>query len=471
MKTNHLAKFIQAQMPGTLSVESIQEEPLDANVGGPLAVGSEEESASATILKMQKEAFELDAAAGAADQLDADLGTAQNVYDHVAEAQVSAESHGGMDVTAAYFMNIALEHSVGKYLPIETLVPSCESFQGDLGRVQATQLTLESLGEWLAEKWKVIKEAFRKVWVNLRKLVQSVYSAGAAVVKSAEAAEKALADGSIKEGQVKVPRRLQVDGKEGVAGIQEGVAALTKVSNIVLGQKSFGDVKATVDKVVASIDKGAAEINEAVKKAAIAVGTENLIGNFAGIAEKSNLSEVTGENVKGGKARAVKGLPGGVVIGLIDQSNSVGPEDRLNVLGSVGAHLVSDQGAKILEGAAIELEVGTAKALLGSAKELGKNVDTFKKSFENREREIRAITSALDKGIAASKKADGAGEGGKSATELLEASLKVVRKAGTFQAKFCSYQVEVANAIIAMVKSATTGPSKTDKVARKAAAA
>lgn len=465
MKTNHLAKFIQAQMPGTLSVESIQEEPLDANVGGPLAVGPEDESASATILKMQKEAFELDAAAGAADQLDADLGTAQNVYDNVAEAQVSAESHGGMDVTAAYFMNIALEHSVGKYLPIETLVPSCESFQGDLGRVQATQLTLESLGEWLAEKWKVIKEAFRKVWVNLRKLVQSVFSAGAQVVKSAEAAEKALADGSIKEGAVKVPRRLQVAGKEGLAGIQDGVATLTKVSNVVLGQKSFGNVKAAVDKVVASIDKGAAEINEAVKKAAVSVGTDNLIGNFAGIASKD------GSLAKGSKARVVKGLPGGVAIELIDQANSVGPEERLDVLGSVGAELSTDQDAKALEGAVVELEVGSAKALLGAAKELGKNVDTFKKSFEAREAEVRAITSALDKGIAASKKADGAGEGGKSSTELLEASLKVVRKAGTFQAKFCSYQVEVANAIVAMVKSAIAGPTKVDKVARKAAAA
>lgn len=467
MRHSHLAKFIKANNPGKLSTESLQEEPLDAYVGGPLAVGDESESASAAILKLQKEGAELDNAAGAADQLDGDLNTAQGVYDQVADAQVSAESHGGMDVTAAYFMNVALEHSVGKYMDISTLVPSCEDFSGDIGAIQSTQLALESLGEWIANKWTIIKEAFRKVWIGIRKVAAAVFSAGKDIVKGADDALKLLEAGEVKTGALKVKASCMSTDAASASDVADGYTELASLAKVILSQRSFGTIKNNLGSLISSIDKGADAIDKAAKVVAMSVNTDALVGSITGSGVKTNETPdgATGAITKLVRVRRIDLIAGGKYIRTADQTQSITPEDRAGVLGVIGAKWIDEE----LKEGEFEFNKDKLKKILTASKDIGSYAATFKSAFDGREAEVRSITGELDKGIAASKKADGAGQGGKVATEILEAALAVVRRAGVFQVDTCRHAITTAAHGISFVRGCVEKTSKLDEVARKAA--
>lgn len=221
-----IAEQIRKQMNTSLGLEAADEE--GAQDDAPIATGDESETASAAIMEAQQEEAEIEADDRTADEIEDDQEATEDIAEGV---RVSVES-GGLDNQAAYFTKIALANTVGKYIDINTIVPSMEEWGGSSSQMSSTNLTLEAVTESLKAFWETVKKQFNKIWVKLVDWLKSIFGAAPRLKSRAQKLQKRADEttGSPKEKSFELSgaKAISVGGKVTKASALAAWAGISK---------------------------------------------------------------------------------------------------------------------------------------------------------------------------------------------------------------------------------------------------
>lgn len=166
-------------------------------------VGDQAEVEEAAVEEPDMIAEEVADAAEAEQEVEAD----EAVVDKLDEAAATLESlymalyddkEVGLSPQAARYMNIAVESAMSAVGLEDSFVASVESFQGHSNRVQATELSLESIGAKIKQMWAAIIAWLKKVKDNIVAFLSKYLSlAGRVEARAKSLKEKAKSDAAV----------------------------------------------------------------------------------------------------------------------------------------------------------------------------------------------------------------------------------------------------------------------------------
>mgnify|MGYP002716773484 CR=1 FL=1 len=165
---------------------AVAEEQAEAAEGAAEEVGdevAETEDEEAAIAGGDEEMAELEDSIQAGEEHVEKYENAEATLESLANAIESAQSTGGMTQQSASFFNVGFE-SVGVFLtgkPFvnargESPIPSLESYGVTDRRDRSTNVSMESVQEWLKKVWEVLKKTFAQIKEWLVKFFQAVFS-------------------------------------------------------------------------------------------------------------------------------------------------------------------------------------------------------------------------------------------------------------------------------------------------------
>lgn len=202
--------------------------------------------------------------------------------------QVSLESaiadDSGLTRREAQAYQTAYKAAIGTALPSPIL--SLESFGGDSERLQATQMSLEGVGDTLKKLWEAIKRAvanamravsdfFAKLFGGAKKLRERAEE----VLKKLE--EKKAAKEELEGGKLKAPKgldRIHVKGGVQVSDIKGGVSLVK--TNVIAGLADVVNGAEGFYKTLAASIKNRKEAKAAMTAALDSTGYEKAVGKI-----------------------------------------------------------------------------------------------------------------------------------------------------------------------------------------------
>lgn len=153
------------------------------------------------------------------------------------DALAASLESGGLDTQSAVMTRLALgSYTTRLGLEADKVLPSLESFGGDSGRLSATQVSMESIGETLKKIWAAVRAAVERAIKAISDFFAKIFGATKKVKERAEALRKEVQalekDGAKPEGEMSVPgaNTLGMEGKADIKTITEGLGNLVEVS-------------------------------------------------------------------------------------------------------------------------------------------------------------------------------------------------------------------------------------------------
>jgi hypothetical protein len=159
-----LARARQRMSGLGLGIEN-DEEATPAEGGDIPVVNPEaEETVDSEVMEVTEAEGEVKEQEEAVDQLEEAAATLESIYQSV---QASLEN-GGLSAESAVYLNHAVSATLRSVGVDRQVLPSLESFGGATGKLQATKVSLEGIGDWLKTLWQAIKNAVLKAiaWVK-----------------------------------------------------------------------------------------------------------------------------------------------------------------------------------------------------------------------------------------------------------------------------------------------------------------
>jgi hypothetical protein len=189
-----------------------------------------------------------------------ELEEVEEGLESIVQSLEAALEQGGLDPIAAQFAH----HAVGAYverlgMEASDLMPALEAFGGDSGRVSATTVSLEGIGETLKKIWAAIKAAvekaikavadfFAKIFGGINKIKTRISDLKTAVGKLGEKEAKG------EKMSVPGPNSLQLGGKVDIASIKKGLGNAVKTNKGMFGGAYLGKIGPMYTKLVTEIN-------------------------------------------------------------------------------------------------------------------------------------------------------------------------------------------------------------------------
>lgn len=219
MSKNILTQYAPASAEASVSAVSMEQVML---------VGAAVMSAEAVVEAVSHDISEMQDVAAGLESLTADISATME--------------NGGLEPQAAVFMQHGLDAQLSRLgASAEGLTPAMESFGGATTREEATQVSMEGIGDTLKKIWNAIKAAvqksmkaiadfFSKLFGGIEKVITKLEE----VVKDAKKLDKQELK---KDAELKVPaaETLRFGGKVDGKSIAKGVDALAKNVDTVTG--------------------------------------------------------------------------------------------------------------------------------------------------------------------------------------------------------------------------------------------
>lgn len=240
-------------------VSLLDEDSVDTPVdNGEVAV---EEEVSAPIADATEETAEVEAE---------DIGAEQAMDSHetleeVEDAVIAAEADGGLDRQSAVFAHLAMKAAMGKadydYFVRSSKIPSVESYNGgSSSRQRYTAITREGLGTALRGFWEAIVRQIKKMWAAVKNWYLKVLDAAPRMKARAEALAKKSSDvtGSASEKSFDMGglNQLHIGGKSpSGSDAVKTMKLLSKGASESLGSKTSGCYDKTFDNYERLLDK------------------------------------------------------------------------------------------------------------------------------------------------------------------------------------------------------------------------
>ena len=113
---------------------------------------------------------EVEATSSALEQLQEISAGLETIYSSLRDAV----SEGGLQPQTAKWLNIAVEAYAGRLSLDQPVVPAMESFGGASSRLNATQISMEGVGDVLKELWAKIVEAAKQLWSQVADFTKKI---------------------------------------------------------------------------------------------------------------------------------------------------------------------------------------------------------------------------------------------------------------------------------------------------------
>lgn len=356
-----------AEVAAAVAEEQADAVDAAADVGGEVEASEigetiEEDSA---ISEGVEEMAELEDSIEAGEEHVEKYENAEATLESLANAIESAQSTGGMTQQSAAFFNVGFE-SVGVYLtgkPFvnargESPIPSLESYGVTDRRDRSTNVSMESVQEWLKKVWEVLKKTFAQIKEWLVKFFQAIFSQAerykqrATKYKAAAAKVNSSSQGKSKTINVSAATagKIHIGGdisRWDMHDLQE----LTKVAGArnAEGSRALIQMRQHVRNILAEYLKGDNANLDELMAAKLGAGDIQTSGELRNAAFSEAYS---GDNQEGYKTKV---LPGGVELAIIDPVKSQS-EGAFRVLWSV---LKGWRVVEIKQDAQVKTEVAT----------------------------------------------------------------------------------------------------------------
>lgn len=411
--------------------EDTPDTPID---NGEVAV---EEEVSAPIVEATEETAEVEAEdIGAEQAMDS-----TEVLEEVEDAVVAAEADGGLDRQSAVFAHLAMKAAMGKadydHFVRSSKIPSVESYNGgSSSRQRYTAITKEGIGTALRGFWEAIVRQIKKMWAAVKNWYLKVLDAAPRMKARAEALSKKSGDitGSPTEKTFDMAGISQL-GLDGKAPDPSKANAVMKHLSSVSGKtldtetsglydKLFDRFEETIESVsdMESKDFEKAGIDSASKFLDVAVsaridnkgfkGTKTMVDDLTVMVNAFEKEVGANKSVDGGEKRFGKDLTvkGGDQIFGGKQIAVMMPKERTTIV-----KLARNSGFRFIDFKEKPKDVdgtGTWKTLSGSdirslmdeLVDICDHIMTYKKSWENRDKQFNKMDTAAKKAIANTEK-------------------------------------------------------------------
>jgi hypothetical protein len=177
-----------------------------------------------------------------------DVDDSEDGYDDLSEVHANLEqlaaslestlADGGLNPQGALFFQQSIDQNMRRVGVTKKITASMESFGGASSRLQATTISLESVGEWIAKIWAALKAAAANVWRAVAAFMERIFDHApkikAAADKIAKRAAAAKGEARIPEVELgSIDSKISIDGKipsnalTGIASVSTIVKGMT----------------------------------------------------------------------------------------------------------------------------------------------------------------------------------------------------------------------------------------------------
>lgn len=132
-----------------------------------------------------------------------ELEEAAEGLESIRDLMIEAQQRGGLSLQAARMANIAVESYAARIGIQSAIMPSMESFGGSSTRLRATNLSVESIGDWIKKAWETLKAIVVKIATNIYNYFEKLFNASKALERRAEKLKNFKASGKPKEATIK----------------------------------------------------------------------------------------------------------------------------------------------------------------------------------------------------------------------------------------------------------------------------
>ena len=403
-------------------VSLLDDEGVDTPVdNGEVAV---EEEVSAPIVEATEETAEVEAE---------DIGAEQAMDSHetleeVEDAVIAAEADGGLDRQSAVFAHLAMKAAMGKadydYFVRSSKIPSVESYSGgSTSRQRYTTITKEGIGTALRGFWEAIVRQIKKMWAAVKNWYLKVLDAAPRMKARAEALAKKAGDitGSASEKSFDMGglNQLHISGKAPApSDAVKVMKTLAKGAEECLGNKTSGSYDKVFENYERLLEKVKDLKNKDVK------GSENLSDWYENVDKKSAKDkseelakgyetgfDISKSNVDGsaekrfGKDVSVKvsdELFGGRQVAMFKSKID---DDKFTIVKfarTSGPRFVdAKEKARDIDssGNFKTLSSSDIRSLMDELADICDHIVTYKKAWENRDKQFSKMDSAAKKAV------------------------------------------------------------------------
>lgn len=459
----------------------------DTNIDGVEGETPVEEEVSAGVADTVEESAEVEAEDMGADQ----AVDAHENLEEIEDAVISAEANGGLTRESAVFAHLAMKAAMGAsdydYFVRSSKIPSMESFNGgSTSRQRYTTITLEGIGAALRGFWDAIVRQVKKMWAAVKNWYLKVLDAAPRMKKRAEALSRksgditgAAAEKSFEMGGM---HQLHINGKApDAAGANNIMKALAKDASSFLGN----EVSGAYDKVFEDFEKCIETVSDIDPDKTLKNVTtvtqyyEGIVsGTIKGDGVKHLAQEVFGAALVGAINRGSKTpdggakrfgtdievkcgdeLFGGKTIASFSNKKGIFGKDAITI-----ARMARNTGLRFIDFKEKGKEIdssGTFKTLSSSdirtmmdeLSDICDHIMTYKKAWENRDKQFNKMDSSAKKAIASVEKDKDSGNIKPRIVKDIALGMSSLYQQGIrFENSFIQYLLNVGRATITWVE-------------------
>lgn len=398
-----------------------------------------EEEVSAPIVEATEETAEVEAEDIGAEQAMDSTETLEEVEDAV----VAAEADGGLDRQSAVFAHLAMKAAMGKadydHFVRTSKIPSVESYNGgSSSRQRYTAITREGLVTALRGFWEAIVRQIKKMWAAVKNWYLKVLDAAPRMKARAEALAKKSGDitGSATEKTFDMGgvAQLALDGKApDPTKATATMKYLSEVSSKMLDSETSGQYDKILEDFEDIIEHVSDMEPDALKNAGVTdiasfmQGAGNAVKGGTASKGITKLVTTIGSFIQANKAIVAKG--GGTVDGATkrfgDDTDVYGGAQIFGQKQMVCLHpkgkakslvrLVRGSGFRIVDfkekpkdvdnsGSWKTLSSSDIRSLMDELSDICDHIMTYKKAWENRDKQFNKMDSTAKKAIANTEK-------------------------------------------------------------------
>ncbi len=395
-----------------------------------------EEEVSAPIVEATEETAEVEAEdIGAEQAMDS-----TEVLEEVEDAVVAAEANGGLDRQSAVFAHLAMKAAMGKadydHFVRSSKIASVESYSGGFTSRQCyTTITKEGIGTALRGFWEAIVRQIQKMWAAVKNWYLKVLDAAPRMKARAEALAKKASDitGSASEKSFDMGGLNQLHLKGKAPTPSEATSTMKDLSgwaDSFLGNETSGQYEKVFD-VYDELLTAVSDLPDASLNAS-SVGdyygsVKNGSGSAATVVSKfedlcKNAQKYVGANstnVDGGSNKrfgndvnglASKEIFGGKQIAVLEPKMAIAGNSSMTMVRyarNVGLRFIDakDKGRDIDSSGNFKTLSGSEiRQLMDELADICDHIVTYKKAWEQRDKQFNKMDSAAKKAISNAEK-------------------------------------------------------------------
>ena len=368
-----LARARQRMSGLGLGIENEDEVP-PVEGAAPVASPEAEETVDSEVMEVTEAEGAVQEQEEAVDQLEEAAATLESIYESV---QASLEN-GGLSAESAVYLNHAVSATLRSVGVDKQVLPSLESFGGATGKLQATKVSLEGIGEWLKTLWTAIKNAVIKAIEWVRGLFAKIFGGLDKIEDRAkklhEEANKMKSEKPKEQITFRSVSKLHTKGKADAGDFQAGLTAL-----------STGLTAALTDIPALVTQMSGARATAVAKLQSVKSGDEanRIFEELAGM----NKTESAGL-IKAIKTQNV--MSGGVVLKSTSAENDQGDTTISLAPAQKFSQIAESQDMDALD-------KPTVQAMLKTVEAIGKSIKARKEAVKTAEEATEAAVKAYEK--------------------------------------------------------------------------